>query len=106
MITISAKNTKNISNNNIPKKRNPKNKVSILLGKNIVYFRQLNNLSQDDLATSLKTDKSYLSEVENAKRKATTEFIYRITQVFEIEPEELFKSRDFNQLKNRVDSRK
>ena len=87
-------------------KKNPKNKVSILLGKNIVYFRQLNNISQSKLADKLKSDKGYLSEVENAKRMATTEYIYRLTKVLNVEPDELFKNRDFKQLKNRIDSRK
>jgi len=83
------------------------NKTSILLGKNIVYFRQLPKYqwSQDTLAHKLNSDKGYLSQVENARRSASTDYIERLCRVFDIEPEELFKNRDFN-LKSRIDSRK
>ncbi len=83
------------------------NDVSILLGKNIVYFRQLpeNNLSQSDLAHKLGTNKSYVSQVENAKRNVSTDYIDRLCKVFNIKPVELFTERDFNP-KPRIDSRK
>ncbi len=83
------------------------NRTSILLGKNIVYFRQLPKYqwSQDTLAHKLKSDKGYLLQVENARRNASTDYIERLCLVFDIEPEELFKNRDFN-LKSRIDSRK
>jgi len=91
----------------IIRKRIKANKTSILLGKNIVYFRQLpqNQLSQDMLAQKMGTDKGYLSQIENAQRNATTDYINRLCEVFDIEPEELFKQRDFTP-KNRIDSRK
>ena len=38
------------------------------------------------------------------KRNASTDYIERLCRVFEIEPVELFKERNFN-LKSRVDSR-
>ncbi len=87
--------------NNIP------NKTSILLGKNIVYLRQSSERqwSQDVLAQKMKTDKGYLSQIENAKRSASTNYIDRLCQVFNVEPEELFKNRDFK-LKSRVNSKK
>lgn len=81
------------------------NETSILLGKNIVYFRQLNNWSQDTLSTKLGSDKAYLSQIENAKRSASTEYIDRLCRVFNVKVEELFKERNFD-LKKRVDSRK
>ena len=86
---------------------NKSNKVSILLGKNIAYFRQLpkNQWSQDVLAQKMNSDKGFISQVENAKRNVSTEYIARLCQVFNIEPMELFRERNFN-LKPRVDSRK
>ena len=68
------------------------NETSILLGKNIVYFRQLNNWSQDTLSTKLGSDKAYLSH----KRSASTEYIDRLCRVFNIKVEELFKERNFD----------
>ena len=81
------------------------NRTSILLGKNIIYFRQLNNWSQDTLSQLMCCDKSYLSQIENAHHSASTDYIERLCQTFKIEPKELFENRDFN-LKSRVDSRK
>lgn len=83
------------------------NKTSVLLGKNIKYLRQLpkNNWSQDELAQKMNSDKGYLSQIENARRNASTDYIDRLCQIFDIEPEELFKTRDFK-LKTRIDSRK
>ncbi len=83
------------------------NKTLILLGKNITYFRQLpkNQWSQEDLAQKMNSDKGFISQVENARRNVSTEYIDRLCRVFNIEPMELFKNRDFK-LKARVDSRK
>ena len=81
------------------------NETSILLGKNIVYFRQLNNWLQNTLSTKLGSDKTYLSQIENAKRSASTKYIDRLCRVFNIKVEELFKERNFD-LKKWVDSRK
>lgn len=88
-------------------KKQTTNKTSILLGKNITYFRQLpsREWSQDTLAQKMESDKGYLSQIENAKRNASTDYIDRLCRVFSIEPEELFKDRNFN-LKTRVDSKK
>ena len=83
------------------------NRTSILLGKNIVYFRQLPKYqwSQDTLAHKLNSDKGYLAQIENARRSASTDYIERLCRVFDIEPEELFKDRNFKP-KSRIDSRK
>jgi len=89
----------------IKKDESRPNKTRILLGRNIVYFRQEMKLSQDALAQLLNSDKGYLSRIENARRKASTDYIDRLAEVFNIEPEELFKIRDIK-LKSRIDSRK
>ena len=86
-------------------KRLAENRTSILLGKNIVYFRQKNQWSQDELAQKLHSDKGYLSQIENARRNASTDYIERLCRVFNVEPEELFMNRDFIP-KVRVDSKK
>lgn len=77
-----------------------------LLGKNIVYFRQLSGRgwSQEQLAEKINSDKGYLSQVENGKRNVSVDYIERLCLVFGIEPEELFKNRHCR-LKKRVDSR-
>ena len=50
----------------INKNTNP-NKTRILLGKNIAYFRQLNNWSQDKLAQKLETDKTTYHKLKMPK---------------------------------------
>jgi len=80
------------------------NKCRVLLGKNIVYFRQLHGWSQETLAQKMNADSGYISRVENAKKRVSIDYIEKLCQVFDIEPKELFDNRNFN-LKSRVDSR-
>lgn len=81
------------------------NRTNEILGKNIVYFRQKNGWSQDTLAQEMNSDKSFISQIENARRNISTAYIERLCRVFNIEPIELFKIRDVS-LKSRIDSRK
>ena len=82
------------------------NKTRILLGKNITYFRQLPefNYSQDQLASILKSDKCYISNLENGKRNTSVDYINRLAEIFNIQPSELLVEREFN-LKTRIDSK-
>lgn len=81
------------------------NKTNEILSKNIVYFRQEKGWSQDTLAQIINSDKSFISQIENAKRNISTAYIERLCRVFNIEPIELFRVRDVT-LKSRIDSRK
>lgn len=65
-----------------------------LIANNIVYFRHLNNLSQEQLAEKMKSGPVYISELENAKRNVTSDFIDKLTNSFKVEPHELLIERE------------
>lgn len=73
---------------------NIKNKTRLLLANNIIYFRHLNDWSQEDLAEIMNSSAAYISQLENAKRKTSTDFIDKLAKVFDIEPSELLTNRD------------
>ena len=74
-------------------------KTRKILANNIAYFRTKNNWSQDDLAEKLGSDSPYVSEMENAKRNISCDYIDHLAQVFNIKPSELLVSRP--EVKNR-----
>lgn len=69
------------------------NKTLKILTNNVVYFRVKNNWSQEYLAELLKTTPSYVSDIENAKRNLSVEYIDKLANVFNIEPHELLIER-------------
>lgn len=64
-----------------------------ILANNIVYFRVKNNWSQDDLAELLGTSSVYISQMENAKRNISCDYIDHLANIFKVEPVELLKYR-------------
>lgn len=69
-------------------------KTRKILANNIVFFRIQYGWSQDILAEKLGTSSSYVSEMENAKRNISTDYIDHIANTFNIESHELLISRD------------
>lgn len=65
-----------------------------LLAKNIVYFRHQNHWSQELFAEKINSSPAYISQLENAKRNVTSNFIDKLADSFGIEPHELLIERD------------
>lgn len=82
-----------------------KNKTRMLLANNIIYFRHKNNWSQEIFADKIKSSPAYISQLENAKRNVTSDFIDKLANSFNIEPHELFVKRELIDNK-RVDQKK
>lgn len=59
------------------------------IGKRIKEIREQNNLSQAELAEATNLSVSYISHVENAKRKASLESVLRIVNALGITIDEL-----------------
>ena len=59
------------------------------IGKRIKEIREQNNLSQAELAEATNLSVSYISHVENAKRKASLESVLRIVNALGITVDEL-----------------
>ena len=70
-----------------------------ILANNVSYFRMKNNWSQDELSEKMGSKLQYISEIENAKRNISCDYIDRLAQVFNIKPSELLVSRP--EVKNR-----
>ena len=65
-----------------------------ILSNNIVYFRIKLNMTQEKLSEKLKASTTYISELENGKRNISIDQLWRISQVFNIEPHELLIRRE------------
>ena len=59
------------------------------IGKRIKEIREQNNLSQAELAEATELSVSYISHVENAKRKASLESVLRIVNALGITVDKL-----------------
>ena len=64
-------------------------KARQILANNIVYYRVKNNWSQEYFAELLGTSPGYVSEMENAKRNISIDYIDHLANIFKIEPHEL-----------------
>ena len=67
-------------------------KARQILANNIVYYRVKNNWSQEYFAELLGTSSGYVSEMENAKRNISIDYIDHLAHVFKIEPLELLSN--------------
>lgn len=61
-------------------------------GLNVAKVRVKANLSAYELSLRIGKDASYIHKLENGKANATLKTIFKICEVLEIEPIELFKS--------------
>lgn len=61
----------------------------IKIGARIKYFRELNNVSQSDLANSIGVDRTTLSHYESGFRLPNIFVLWKIADVMEISIDEL-----------------
>lgn len=80
-------------------------KARQILANNIVYYRVKNNWSQEYFAELLGTSSGYVSEMENAKRNISIDYIDHLANIFKIEPHELLSS-NLTVSKRRIPRRK
>ena len=57
-------------------------KARQILANNIVYYRVKNNWSQEHFAELLGTSSGYVSEMENAKRNISIDYIDHLANIF------------------------
>ncbi len=69
------------------------NKTRELLANNIIYFRHKRDWSQETLADKLGSSAAYISQLENAKRNVTADFLDKLAACFQIEQHELLIKR-------------
>ena len=63
-------------------------------GLNIVYYRKRKKLTQLQLAELIDVDRSHISAIELGKVGVSFDVIFKLCEVLEITPKELFDFRD------------
>lgn len=63
-------------------------------GLNVVYYRKKNRWTQWQLAEQLDIQRSHISAVELGNAGISFDLIFKMCEVFDIKPRELFDFRD------------
>ena len=63
-------------------------------GLNIVYYRKKKKLTQLDLAELVDVDRSHISAIELGKVGVSFDLIFKLCEVLETKPKDLFDFRD------------
>ncbi len=66
-----------------------------IVGKNIRLLREFKNLTQGDIARSLKVDPSYISTLENGSRNPSLRTLEKIATALEVSPSSLLEKSKF-----------
>lgn len=65
--------------------------MNLKLGKNIKYFREINNMTQEQLGKLLHITKVSISCYENGKRTPSLETLIELSNIFNVTLDELVK---------------
>jgi len=63
-------------------------------GLNVVYYRKRLKITQFELAELVDVDRSHISAIELGKVGVSFDVIFRLAEVLQITPKELFDFRD------------
>ena len=63
-------------------------------GLNIVYYRKKNKLTQLQLAEQIGVDRSHISAIELGNVGVSFDVIFKLCEVLEVKPKDLFDFRD------------
>lgn len=66
------------------------------IGKRIKSIREIQGISQKDLAYSADLDRSYIASVENGRRNISIVYIEKIASAMKITISEFFAGEEFN----------
>lgn len=63
-------------------------------GLNVVYYRKKKKLTQLELAELAEVDRSHVSAIELGKVGVSFDVIFKLCEVLDVKPKELFDFRD------------
>ena len=63
-------------------------------GLNVVYYRKKKKLTQLELAELAEVDRSHISAIELGKVGVSFDVIFKLCEVLDVKPKELFDFRD------------
>ena len=63
-----------------------------IIGNNVAYYRKKKNLTQEGLALKANVSRTHISHIEadNVNKSPSLDILFRICEVLEIEPYQLF----------------
>lgn len=64
------------------------------IGSRIKYYRKLNKMNQDELATALNTTKQSISRYEKGIRKTSQDVLFQMCDVFNVTIDDFFPSKN------------
>lgn len=64
------------------------------IGEKIKYFRELNNMTQQDLADKLKTTRQSISRYESGERTTNQDFLFELADIFNVTVDDFFPPRE------------
>lgn len=70
--------------------------LSKFIGNKIRYYRELRNMTQDELAEQLKTTRQSISRYENGERKANQDILFDLADIFKISINNFFPPTEQN----------
>lgn len=65
-----------------------------IMGLNIAYYRNLRDMSQEQLGDKLNSNQSYVSRIERASVGISMDKLFRISEILNVEPYLLLKPKD------------
>ena len=68
-------------------------KEFVKIGLNILYYRKLNNITQQKLAEMTSYSKNHIQKIETANASPSVEALLDIADALGVPPEKLFESR-------------
>ena len=68
-------------------------KEFVNIGLNILYYRKLNNITQQKLAEMTAYSKNHIQKIETANASPSVEALLDIADALGVPPEKLFESR-------------
>lgn len=71
--------------------------VRLKIGLRIKELRELNTMSQKDLAYTADLDRSYIASVENGQRNISIVNIEKVANALGVTVKDFFKSNDFGE---------
>lgn len=66
------------------------------IGEKIKYYRKLNKMTQEELASKLNTTKQAVSRYEKGTRKANQDILFQLCDIFNISIDDFFPSSEAN----------
>ena len=61
-----------------------KKQLSVIIGENILKYRNMRHLTQENLAEMADIAPAYLAQIENGNRTASTYVIYKLAEALEV----------------------